>query len=273
MAFVAMAVMLLSIVPPAIAAPNFPSLTGRIVDEASLLSAEQKQALAGALAALEEKSSDQLVVVTVRSLQGIEIEEYGLQLGRAWGIGQGGKTGDIKKDNGVLLIVAPNERKVRIEVGRKLEAVLTDTQTKLIIENRILPAFRRGDFAGGIIIGAKDITDTLLGDADAVRDRAKGFRRPQNSGDEMDTMSELFILLWIGVFLYIFYQSTKQANRMPPGAKRRAGDRRWIIIPAPGGSGGSGQWGGGWSGGGGGDSGGFSGGGGDFGGGGASGSW
>ena len=150
-----------------IAQPRFPELTGRIVDEAQLLSEADRQALTDELHALEEKSTDQLVVYTTRSLQGNPIEDFGYQLGRKWQIGQQGK------NNGVLLIVAPNERKVRIEVGRGLEPQLTDLMSKLIIENAILPAFRRGDFAAGIKAGVRDIRDVLLGDAEAVAERAR----------------------------------------------------------------------------------------------------
>src|SRR3972149_11166850 len=100
----------------AFAEPTFPALTGRVVDDANLLSASDKAQLTADLKALEDKSSDQVVVVTVPSLQGFTIEDYGYQLGRHWGIG----TKEL--NNGVLLIVAPNERKVRIEVGRGLEA-------------------------------------------------------------------------------------------------------------------------------------------------------
>ena len=96
------------------------------------------------LAALEAKTTDQLVVVTLNSLQGYDIADYGYQLGRAWGIGQKGK------NNGVLLIVAPNEHDVRIEVGYGLEGDLTDAVSRLIIENAILPRFRAGDYPGGI---------------------------------------------------------------------------------------------------------------------------
>jgi uncharacterized protein len=252
----------------ATAAPKFPALAGRVVDEAGLLTADDRQRMTAELAALEEKSTDQLVVVTLRSLQGYEIEEYGYQLGRAWGIGQKGA-----KNNGVLLIVAPNERKVRIEVGRGLEPQLTDALTKLIIENRILPAFRRGDFAGGIKLGAEDIRGVLLGDAEAVKERAKGARRPTGGESRIDPIAIAFLILWIAMFIYMFHQSRRQANQMPTNARarqRRDVNDGWIIIPGPGHSGG---WGGGWSGGGGGGDGGFSGGGGDFGGGGSSGSW
>ena len=151
----------------AIADPKFPTLTGRIVDEAALLSADDKRALEQELKALEEKSTDQLVIYTTRSLQGYPIEDFGYRLGRLWQIGEKGK------NNGVILIVAPSDRKVRIEVGRGLEPQLTDLMSKLIVENAILPAFRRNDFAGGIKAGVRDIRDVLLGDAEAVKQRAR----------------------------------------------------------------------------------------------------
>ena len=167
MAFLAVAVWALV----AGAAPTFPALTGRVVDNANLMTATEEWELTQKLEALEGKSTDQLVVVTLPSLQGYEIEEFGYQLGRHWGIGQ------KDKDNGVLLIVAPNERKVRIEVGKRLEPILTDGLSKLIIENTILPRFRRGEFGQGILAGAKDIEDALLGDAAEVEQRARGSLR------------------------------------------------------------------------------------------------
>ena len=139
------------IVPAAAAEPTYPQLTGRVVDDASLLSASDIAELDTGLKALEDKSSDQVVVVTLPSLQGLTIEDFGYQLGRHWGIGT------KEKDNGVLLIVAPNERKVRIEVGRGLEPLLTDAMSNVIINGAILPRFRSGDYAGGIKDGVKGI--------------------------------------------------------------------------------------------------------------------
>jgi uncharacterized protein len=247
---------------PASAAPTFPQLTGRIVDDAGLLTPEDRSAIESELKALEEKSTDQLVVVTLPSLQGYEIEDYGYQLGRHWGIGQ--KT----KDNGVLLIVAPNERKVRIEVGRGLEPLVTDLMSRIIIENAIVPEFRRGNFSAGIRAGVRDIKATLLGDAEEVKERAKGL----DQGDGPDWIGILMIAFWIAVVLYIIYAQTQYAAQAPQNVGRnrrrsRARDGGMVVLPG----GASDSWGGGWSGGGG-DSG-WSGGGGDFGGGGSSGSW
>jgi uncharacterized protein len=245
------------------AEPRFPALSGRIVDEANLLSADDRRALEQELKALEDKSTDQLVIYTTRSLQGYEIEDFGYRLGRTWAIGQ------KDKNNGVILIVAPNERKVRIEVGRGLEPQLTDLMTKLIIENAILPAFRRNDFSGGIKAGVHDIRDVVLGDAEAVKERARlAKKRSSDGGSNMaTTILILFILI---AFAMVWMQSQQTAYPNRAAGNRRVGRRRNDgISPFPGGWGGSS---GGWSGGG--DSGGgFSGGGGDFGGGGSSGSW
>jgi uncharacterized protein len=236
----------------AFAAPRFPVLTGRVVDEAGLLSPQDIAALDQELAALEQKSTDQLAVVTLKSLQGYPIEDFGYQLGRHWGIGQ------KDKNNGVLLIVAPNERKVRIEVGYGLEPILTDALTRIIIENAILPQFRRGDYVAGIKAGVRDIRDVLLGDAEAVKERAR-----KNTAAP-DAMQIILFIFWLCIVLYVMwavYRASLQAQK--------SGIRRGAYIP-----GSNGGWsnGGGWSGGGGGG-GGWSGGGGGFGGGGSSGSW
>ena len=138
---------------------DFPALTGRVVDDANILDPQARAVLTDKLAALETKTSDQLVVVTLKSLQGTSVEDFGVELGRHWQIGQKGK------NNGVLLIVAPNERKVRIEVGYGLEGALTDAVSRLIIENAITPRFRAGDFPGGITRGVDDIISVLTGDA------------------------------------------------------------------------------------------------------------
>jgi len=244
---------LLAAAPALAAEPVYPSLTGRIVDDANLLSQADKAQLEADLKALEDKSSDQLVVVTVPSLQGFAIEDFGYQLGRHWGIGT------KEKDNGVLLIVAPNERKVRIEVGRGLEPLITDAMSNVIITGVMLPRFRTGDFAGGIKEGVRGIESVLTGDAAELAERVKGRRDADDP--KVDWLVVIFwtiIILW---FIWVTWRSTqRQAYRRGSGP---------VFIPGPGWGGGSG--GGGWSGGSGG--GGFSGGGGSFGGGGSSGSW
>jgi len=239
--------------PAAAAEPVYPQLSGRIVDDADLLSAADRAELDAELKALEDKSSDQVVVVTLPSLQGFTIEDFGYQLGRHWGIGT------KEKDNGVLLIVAPNERKVRIEVGRGLEPILTDAMSNVIINGAILPRFRNGDYAGGIKEGAKGIELVLTGDAAELAERVKG--RHDADDPKIDWLVVIFWTLIILWFIWVTWRSTQRS------AYRRGSGP--IFIPGPGWGGGSGgsDWGGGGGGGG------FSGGGGSFGGGGASGSW
>jgi uncharacterized protein len=139
------------------AAPVFPELAGRVVDHAGLLSRAEERQLSALLAQLENETTDQVVVVTLKSLQGYDIADYGYQLGRHWGIGH------KDSDNGVLLIIAPTERKVRIEVGYGLEETLTDKIAHDIIAETILPHFKEGHYAAGILTGAEAIVQALHG--------------------------------------------------------------------------------------------------------------
>jgi uncharacterized protein len=139
------------------AAPVFPALSGRVVDAANILPAPTRAELEQMLAAHERVTSNQVAVVTVDSLQGYTIEDYGYQLGRAWGIGQAGR------NNGALLIVAPNERQVRIEVGYGLEGTLTDALADNIIRSVILPQFRAGDMAAGVVAGTRAVLQVIEG--------------------------------------------------------------------------------------------------------------
>jgi len=232
--------------PADAAALVFPTLTGRVVDDAHLLDATSVANITTKLAAFEQKSGIQLVVVTLPSLQGHEIEDFGYQLGRAWGIGQKGK------NNGALLIVAPNEHRVRIEVGYGLEGTLTDAVSRLIIENAILPRLRVNDYAGGISRGVDDIIQALSGDSEDFKRRAAEQVNPPAGTAEYAQL--IWVLLILGLWLFFAFRSRRRGYRsgMP-----------W-IIPMGGGWSSPGGWGGG---------GGFSGGGGSFGGGGASGRW
>lgn len=232
------------------AALTFPALSGRVVDDAGLLSAPDREALTRSLADLEAKTTDQVVVVTLKTLQGRPIEDYGYQSGRAWGIGQKGK------DNGALLIVAAAERKVRIEVGYGLEGTLTDAATKIIIEDTILPRFRAGDFPGGIKAGAAAITQLLVGDAGTTRTVAPS-SVPADGRESAPVPVWLVIVLGLGgVGLLIF--CTVTGGRGPCSMIMQV-----LFVVALSGRGGSSR----------GSSSSFSGGGGSFGGGGSSGSW
>jgi len=253
---------LLALILPALAV-EFPPLTGRVVDQAEILDPATRAALAQKLADLEAKTTDQLVVVTLRSLQGTSIEQLGVELGRRWQIGQ------KDKNNGVLLIVVPSERKVRIEVGYGLEGTLTDAIGRLIIENAIIPRFRANDFPGGITRGVDDIIQVLTGDAAEWQQRAA--HRPDPT-PPWGTI--LIVLLAMGAFFVVFIMIVGAMPNSSRARRRRESSLNWWAPSGSSWSSGGGFSGGGFSGGGfsGGD-GGFSGGGGSFGGGGASGSW
>lgn len=259
--FVVAVLALLAFAGAALAAPKFPPLTGRVVDNAHLLSADTQQRLTDELAQLEAKTGRQVVVATVPDLQGYPIEDYGYQLGRTWGIG------NKDRDDGVVFLVAPNDRKVRIEVGYGLEPVLTDALSSTIIQAKVLPAFRAGKMEQGVVDGAEAVIQQLgLPDDEA---RALAAAPPADQPASLQTSSShipsflvLLVVFWIIVSV------------LRGLGGRRGGSLWWLPFLFMGGGGGRdrGGWGGGGFGGGGGG-GGFSGGGGSFGGGGSSGSW
>ena len=235
------------------APPTFPALTGRVVDQANILSPQIRADLTTKLQALETKTSRQLVVVTVPSLQGLEIEDYGYQLGRAWGIGE------KKLDTGALLIVAPNERRVRVEVGYGLESVLTDALSNAILQERVLPKFRTGDQAGGVVAG----TDALIAQLSLPDDQAKA--RVAAAAQPTAAGPNPFPLVLVGLLvLWVVFGLIGTIG----GRKGHRGDLWLLPLLLFAGGGMRGGMGGGMGG-----SGGFSGGGGSFGGGGASGRW
>jgi uncharacterized protein len=228
---------------------DFPALSGRVVDEAGILDQATRTALTDKLAALEAKTTDQLVVVTLKSLQGTSIEDFGVQLGRRWRIGQ------KDKNNGVLLIVAPSERKVRIEVGYGLEGTLTDAVSRLIIENAIIPRFRANDFVGGVTRGVDDIIQVLTGDAEEWKQRAA--KRPDTVSQSPSTQGDsIWPLIWVVLAIVgVIALCATLAGALCDVIFQVL----WMLAASSGRGSGS--------------SGGFSGGGGSFGGGGASGSW
>ena len=267
---------LLALAQPVSAAPKFPPLTGRVVDEAHLLSAAQVVDLTSKSEALEASSGRQFVVATIPSLEGLTIEDYGYQLGRHWGIGA------EKADDGVILIVAPNERKVRIETGYGATTFLTDAMSSIIIRNSILPHFRKNppDYGAGIVAGADQIIRQMsLPPDEAARRLEQAETRQRESRD--DSPGLIPILFWMVVIMFVIGAMFKGAGGRRYRS-RRSGISPWIVLwglnelsrgSRRGGWGGGGFGGGSWGGGGGGGFGGCSGGGGSFGGGGASGSW
>ncbi|MBC7985705.1 MAG: TPM domain-containing protein [Sphingomonadaceae bacterium] len=238
-------------------AQEFPALTGRVVDQAGYLDAGQEAALADRLEALEQRTGRQMVVVTLPNLRGggdisYPEDDFANRLFREW------ELGDAERDDGVLLLVAAEERRVRIEVGYGLEPVLTDALAATIVRNDILPRFREGDMAGGVIAGSEAVLLQLeLPEEEAAQRQHDLLAEKVAPEEPNDFLATALVVLWVVIFLWIAF-----------GAARRRGGGS--VSWGPGWSSGSSSWGGG---GGGGFSGGFSGGGGSSGGGGASGGW
>ena len=253
-------VLLLCLVSGLACALDFPPLTGRVVDQAGVIPVSARETLETKLKDLEDKSGIQLVVATVKSLQGGDIETYANELFRAW------KLGEAKKNNGVLLLVAPTERKVRIEVGYGLEGTLTDALSQVIIASAIVPRFKANDYSGGIERGVDGIISVLTTDAEEWHAKTR-----VRSEDQQGLFDVLFPLLLFLVVVFIFRYMVGNAGGTSGTLARRNG--RTVLIPYGGSTWGpSSGWGGGSSWGGS-SGGGFSGGGGSSGGGGASGSW
>jgi uncharacterized protein len=242
--------------------PTFPPLTGRVVDAAHVLPADVAAKLDQQLAALETQSQRQLVVATIPDLQGYDIEDYGYRLGRAWGLG------DKKRNDGIVLIVAPKERKVRIEVGYGLEATVTDGLSELIIQNTILPRFKAGDMPGGIAAGTAALIQQLTLPADQAQQiAANAHPAPAEQSGQVGPS-----LLWLGLIaLFIIFPLFRRMRGGQSYGGGGGGGLGSVLLWSALGSMGGGRGGGEGEGGGGGS--GFSGGGGGFGGGGASGSW
>ncbi|QJU58522.1 TPM domain-containing protein [Sphingomonas sp. AP4-R1] len=283
-----------SLFPRASVAQSFPAFTGLVVDAANVIPQDQKAALEAKLEAFQKQTQRQFVVATIPDLQGYAIEDYGYRLGRSWGVG-------LKDaDNGVILIIAPKERKVRIEVGRRLEPVMTDALSSIIIRTRILPAFKSGDMAGGITAGADAIIQQLSAPDDQARAEAakaaatfdKAHKKSSGGGVPFGLIFWGFVV----AFVILAMRRGRSGAAGPWGQRRYRSDdgSGWVWLWAAselidhatrdnrgsgnswGGGGDGGSWGGGngggsdgsWGGGG------FTGGGGgDFGGGGASGDW
>jgi len=230
-----------------------PALSGRVVDQAGILTSAEENRLTTKLKNLENNTSIQLVVVTLSSLRGSPIEDWGLALGRTWGIGQ------KDKDNGALLIVAPNDRELRIEVGYGLEGTLPDATASAIIRNVIVPRFKSGAMADGISDGVDAIIAVLTGSGEEFTpSRREAIGR---------TLSNFEPVLIIGFFIIIMIFAQFRQWRRRGSRYFRNSKGGWVYVDDDdrysGSSGGFSSGGGG----------GFSGGGRSFGGGGSSGRW
>lgn len=270
---------------------GFPTLTGRVVDQAGILDEATEASLTATLSEHESATSNQLVVVTIPDLEGFSIADYANRLGRHWGIGA------ADKDNGVILLIAPKARKMRIEVGYGLEGALPDATASLIIQREMYPHFRESDYAAGVTQGVDSILEAIAGEytpspeasksGNRISDqvggfmplffiaiigipellRRRGLRRLGNASFPagfVGLMATIVtgniwigLLLTVGVFVMAYINSSDTPNGGNPGGG--IGTRRSDRT--------IGGMGGGFGGGG------FSGGGGSFGGGGASGSW
>ena len=257
-------------------AQNFPPRpTTAVVDQANVLSPQQEADLNTKATALLTQSERAFVVATVSSLNGLEVEDYATRLFRAWGIG------NKERDDGVLLLVAPNERKVRIETGYGAEGFLPDILGGRIIRNTILPAFRAGDIPGGIMAGADEIVTQMSVPVEEAQRNIAAAEQQQREAPQMNVQGAG--LIPVLVIMIIFFSIIGSLSRRARGRRyrsRRGGISPWVVLwglnELSRGSRGHGGWGGGFGGGGfgGGGGGGFGGFGGGFsGGGGASGSW
>lgn len=267
---------LLALAAPA-AAQTFPPLTGRVVDQAHLLSPAQIADLTSKSEVLEAQSGRQFVVATVNNLEGYPIEDYAYRLGRAW------KIGSAKNNDGVVLVVAPNERKVSIATGYGAGGFMTDAMSGILIREAILPHFKQNppDYGGGIVAGADAVINQMSLPPDQALKNVTAAEQAQKQRQHSDG-NPLPVIFWALVIGFVVLSHFRR------GAGRRYRQRQggispWVVLwglnelsrSSRGWSSGGSSWGGGsgWSGGGGGGFGGFSGGGGSFGGGGASGSW
>jgi uncharacterized protein len=245
---------------------DFPELTGRVVDQAGIMSVVTKSDVEAKSRTLEEKSGIQLVVATVKTLEGNDVETYANQLFRFW------KLGEANKNNGVLPLVAPYERKVRIEVGYGLEGTLTDALASVIISGAIVPRFKSNDYSGGIERGVDGIISVLS--TDSAGWQAKVLALRSNGNPLLDNIVIEVAIAWcIFVFVAIFILGYR--SRYPKHYVKRHGRRVLVTADASSRSSSwsSDSWSSGGSSGGSSSDSGFSGGGGSSGGGGASGSW
>ena len=172
-------------------AAEIPALTGRVVDDAHMLDPAAEQALTARLEAFEKKSSDQIVVATIDSLDGEAIEPYVNRLFRAWKLGQ------ASDNNGVLLLIAKDDRKMLIGVSYGLEGTLTDLHSGLIIQDMV-PYFRNGDYDGGITQAVDGIVKVLEGQGAELEARAR--RNQHEDSESTDVVVGLFLLLWFTLF-------------------------------------------------------------------------
>jgi uncharacterized protein len=189
--------MLLLALPASGKEVGVPALTARVNDYAAMISPQARSAIEGKLKALEDTESTQIVILTVPSLEGEPIENFSIRVAEAWKIGQKGK------DNGILLIVSKNDRKIRIEVGYGLEGRLTDLQSGRIINDVIKPAFKSGNVDEGFIAGVDALVASVKGEY-----KAPPAKKVERKGPSLP----LVFVIMIGLYLYLRMQSRRHGG-------------------------------------------------------------
>jgi uncharacterized protein len=273
--WLAVLMLLAFVAAPAAALDLPPRPQGAIYDEANLLPAAEEAQLDQQLRDFDAKTGDAVIIATVNSLQGDTVEDYATRLYETWGIGS------AERDTGVLLLVAPNEHKVRIEVGYGLTPYITDILSGRIIRNDVTPRFKAGDFPGGIQAGVNAILTQLSKspeDAKAIADAAAAAEKNRPRGGGSIPIGAIAWPLFL-IFFFILPLFRRRRGRHYAGGGWGSGVGNILLWSALNSAMNSGRGGGGWGGGGGGGFGGGGGGGfggsggGMSGGGGASGSW
>jgi len=226
---------------------DVPKLKARVNDNAKVIGSNDERKLEALLQDVEAKTSSQVALLTISSLQGENLEDYSMRVAQSWKLGQ------KEFDNGVLLLVAMKEKKIRIEVGYGLESIITDAKSGYIIRNYIVPGFKKGDFSGGITSGLLAISGLVTDEFEITDEDLAKYNQQQKAGKRKQIPFGLIIFL----FMFIFGGL----------GRRRGGLFTALFLGSMLGGGRSSSGGSGFGGGG------FSGGGGGFGGGGASGGW
>ncbi len=179
------------------AARDVPVLTGRVNDTAGMLPGAARESVEARLAELEKSTGAQVAVLTIASLEGEPLEDYALKVAQTWGLGRKGV------DDGALLLVARDDRKMRIEVGYGLEAKLTDVACKRILDDVVRPAFRDGDFGRGVSAGVDAIAGTIEGKDVLPPAGAASARRAADAPLAARLLGTLVFVVVIGVFSFV----------------------------------------------------------------------
>ena len=200
-----------------------PQLTGRVIDLAGMVTAEWKPKLIAQLEAHEQKTGNQVVVLTIPSLKGEALEDYSLRVARTWGLGQ------KDRNNGVLFLIAKGDRKMRIEVGYGVEGTLTDAIASFIIRQTVRPLFKQGLMNGGIIAGTGQIIEVLEADEALLQQWKKRSKKRKRKGDEPQWQIFFFVAIWAMIFFGGFVSSA--LVRMF-GKEIKPGHYRWLGMDA-----------------------------------------